>query len=96
MSPDVDGLAGRLMKLQLRNDLGNEEEEHNINSQKFAEIDLGRIQKETVANQHKGTRYEPSNLLRSGRVIKARLKASVALHLKIGGQNQDDENANRG
>jgi hypothetical protein len=73
------------MKLQLRYDLSNDEEEHHIDTQKPAEIDLGRIQEQAVANKHCRARSEPNNLFRSGRMIETRLEAGVALNLKVGG-----------
>jgi len=83
------------MKLQLRYDLSNDEEEHHIDTQKLAEIDLGRIQEQAIANEHCRARSEPRNLFRSRRMIKARLEAGVALHLKVGGQSEYDESSNR-
>jgi hypothetical protein len=83
------------LKLQLSYELSNEEEEHHIDSQKLAEIDPGGIEEQAVANEHSGRRNEPANLLRSKGVMQARLKASVALHLKVGGQSENDESSNR-
>lgn len=79
------------MKLQLRYDLCNEEKEHYVDTQELAEIDLGRIQKEAVANEHKCSRNEPHNLFHTGGPIEASLEASVTLHFKVGSQSEDDE-----
>jgi hypothetical protein len=75
------------MKLQLCNDLNNEEEEHHIDSQELAEIDLGGIQEQAVANEHHRACNEPTNLLRSRGTIETPLEAGISLHLKVGSQS---------
>jgi hypothetical protein len=46
--------------LELRYDLGDDEKEHHICAKQFAEIHLGRVQEEAVANQHDGSQQEPT------------------------------------
>jgi hypothetical protein len=44
-SAEVNRLRRRLMKLQLRDDLSDKKELHNIDTQEFSEFDFREIQK---------------------------------------------------
>ena len=81
------------MKLQLRYDLRNDEEEHDIDSQEFAKIDLGGIQEQAVANEHHCTYSEPAHLLRSNRLMETRLEAGISLHFKVCSQSERGDNS---
>jgi len=52
-----------------------------------------RIQKQAIANEYHRPGYEPTDLFGSGRMIKTRLKTSVSLNLKIGGDSEDEESS---
>jgi hypothetical protein len=82
------GLTRRLIKLQLSDDLGNDEEEGDIDAKELTEIDLGGVQEQAVANKHDCSRDEPANLFRSSRMVQARLEAGIPLHLEVGGHDQ--------
>ena len=84
------------MKLKPCYDLGNEEGEHDIDSQELAEIDWGRIQEQAVANKHYRTCYEPTDLLQSRGMIEAGLKTGISLDLQVGGQSKNDNSPDRG
>jgi hypothetical protein len=77
------------VKLELCYDLGDEEKQHHIRTQQLAEIDFGRVQEKTVANQHNSSGYEPTDPFDTLRVIETGLKTGVSLYFKVGGDHQN-------
>jgi hypothetical protein len=77
------------VKLELCYDLGDEEKEHHIRTQQFAEIDFGRVQEKAVANQHNSSGDEPTDSFDTLGMIETGLKTGVSLYFKVGGDHQD-------
>src|SRR5271154_1667729 len=93
---EVDGLGGRLVELQLGDDLGDQEEEHDIDAQQLAEVHLGRVEEEAIADQDESAGEEPAQTPGAAGVIEPGLEAGVSLDLEIGSKGEHGEGTRRG
>jgi hypothetical protein len=84
------------MKLELGNHLRDQEEEHDIDAEKLAEVYLGGVQEEAVADQDKGAGEKPAETPGAGSMVEPGLKTGVALDFEIGSKGEHGEGARRG
>jgi hypothetical protein len=75
--------------------LRDEEEQHDVGTQKPAEVDPGGVQKQAVANKHHGADSESAHLLQARGMVQARLDARISLHFKISGHSKNGERSKR-
>ena len=92
-SSGVDGAGGGLVELEAGDELGDKEEENDVDAEELAEVDAGGVEKEGVGDEDEGSCEEPDEAARAGGVVKAGLEAGVALDFEIGGEGEDEEGA---
>lgn len=86
---DPDRRRWGLVKADLGDDLGHDEEEGDVDAEELAEVPLWEIDEEAVEGEDGDAGGEPERALEAGGAVEAGLEEGVAEDLERGGDDED-------